>query len=98
MKTILLVTVLCVFAASAQAMNRYNTRNMTCSQVQAALKRDGAAQLQYAAPDNPSIPLYDTFVSATRYCRSSDMSRPAYVTARDTKKCKVRQCVAKSHR
>ncbi len=98
MKTILLFAVVYMFAEYAHAMNRYNTRGMSCTQVQAALKRDGIAQLQYAAPDNPGIPLYDTFVSATRFCRSSDMSKPAYVTARDTKKCKVRQCVAKSHR
>ncbi len=98
MKTLLLAAIICMVTASAVAMNTYNTRGMTCAQVQSALNRDGTAQLHYASPRNPGIPLYDTFVASSRDCRSSNMSKPAYVTARDTRKCQVRQCVRKARR
>lgn len=98
MKTLLVAAIMSMITASAVAMNTYNTRGMTCAQVQSALKRDGVAQLHYASPRNPGTPLYDTFVTSSMDCRSSSISRPTYVTARDTKKCQVRQCVRKSGR
>ncbi|MBW8636696.1 hypothetical protein K1W69_05790 [Hoeflea sp. WL0058] len=98
MKTLLLAAIMSMTTVSAIAMNTYNTRGMTCAQIQSALKRDGIAQLHYASPRNPGVPLYDTFVASSRDCRSSSMSKPAYVTTRDTRKCQVRQCVRKSRR
>ncbi|MCP4998229.1 MAG: hypothetical protein GY933_05580 [Hyphomicrobiales bacterium] len=88
MKTLLLMICAVLVSAPAFAMNQYNINNMTCSQVQSTLKRDGQAQLRYTSPRNVSLTLYDRFVSGGNYCRPMIV----YVPTRDTKKCKVRKC------
>ena len=81
-----------LFATPAFAVKQYNISRMTCAEVQAVLKRDGVAQLRYPAPDNPSLPLYDTYVGSSSYCKRSGVSRPAKVPTRDTRNCQVRKC------
>ena len=75
-------------SAPALAMNQYNTTTMTCSQVQSTLKQEGQAQLRYPSPRNPSLILYDRFVSGGNYCRP----QTAFVPTRDTNKCRVTKC------
>lgn len=98
MRAVLIGLIAAVIASPAFAVKQYNTMSMTCAQVQETLKREGSAQLRYPSSRDPTLPLYDTYVGSSRYCRSSDMTRPAKVPARDTRNCKVSKCYPKSHR
>ena len=91
MKTILLIVCAVLFCLPAFAAKQYNTSAMSCSQVQSALKRDGRAQLRYPSPRDPTLTLYDNYVGDSSNCNSG-VTKPAYVPAKDTRKCKVNQC------
>lgn len=89
---VLLVLAFCLAATMpAFAINQYDTINMTCSQVQAAVQRDGRAQLRYPSPGNRSQTLYDAYVADSSYCNAR-ATKATYVPTRDIVKCKVRQC------
>ncbi len=91
MKTIMLMVSALFFSAPSWAMNQYNTNTMSCSEVQAAVQRDGQVQLRFISPDDPLQTLYDAFVSNSSYCNAR-ATKYTYVPTRDRAKCKVRQC------
>lgn len=91
MRTLVLMVCALLCCAPAWAINQYNTNTMSCSEVQAAVQRDGQAQLRYASPDDPSQTLYDAFVANSSYCNAR-ATKTTTVPARDTGSCRVRQC------
>ena len=88
MRTPILTLCALLVSTPALAVKQYNIGNMSCSEVQAILKRDGIAQLRYPSPRNPSMTLYDRYVSGSQYCRP----KPATVPTTDNKKCRVHEC------
>lgn len=88
MKTVLLLFCAVFVSTPAFAINQYNINNMTCSEVQSILKRDGQANLRYTSPNDPTLTLYDRFVSGNKYCRPKSTGVPT----RDNKKCRVHKC------
>ena len=92
-RAVLAMTMPCALLASgpAAAMNQYNTVTLSCSEVQAAVQRDGQAQLRYPSPDDPSQPLYGAFVANSSYCNAR-ATKTVTVPARDTAQCRVRRC------
>lgn len=88
MKKLVLILTALLISSPAFAVKQYNINNMSCSEVQATLKRDGIAQLRYSSPSNASLTLYDRYVSGSQYCRP----QPATVPTADNKKCRVHKC------
>lgn len=88
MKTLVLVICAVLLSAPAYAVNQYNITNKTCAEVQSILKRDGIAQLRYPSPRNPSLTVYDRYVSGSRYCRP----QPTTVPTANNKSCRVHKC------
>ena len=67
----LLAAALALFAAStAQAIERYNSQAMSCASVQATIRADGAAIMRYASKSNPSLTLFDRYVSGFNLAES----------------------------
>ena len=91
MKTLLLTACAVLFVAPALALDQYNTRTMSCSQVQAAVQRGGQVQLRHPSPDDPSQTLYDAFVANSSFCNAR-ATKIVTVPAADTPRCPVRQC------
>lgn len=85
-----------LLAGEASAIARYQTTSMSCARVQAAVRNDGAAILRYAAPDNPSLELYDRYVRDRSFCSSTQRADIKSVPAADTRNCPVRKCVRAS--
>ncbi|MEX3009537.1 hypothetical protein [Hoeflea sp. TYP-13] len=92
MKIFIILLPAILIAAPAGAAKMYNIDNMTCGQVQSILKREGAAQLRYTSRNNPSLPIYNRYVSGSTHCSSRSIANLATVPTRDNAKCTVRIC------
>jgi hypothetical protein len=92
MKMLLIALAAVTLAAPAHAISRYNSESMTCSSVQATVAREGAAILRYRSARNPSLTLYDRYVSDGRFCSGGETAANAWVPTRDKAECFVRVC------
>ncbi|MFU0506696.1 hypothetical protein [Pseudaminobacter sp. NGMCC 1.201702] len=92
MRPVLLGLCLSVLGVQAQAVSRYNPTRMYCAEVQATIDGEGAVILRYQSRRNPSLPLYDRYVSHAGYCSFNEWAAPAYVPSADTASCPVRKC------
>jgi len=81
-----------VLSAPAHAISRYNSQGMRCGQVQSAVQREGAVILRYRSARNPSLPLYDRYVSGGRFCSVGEVAASASVPTRDDRSCYVLKC------
>lgn len=89
----LLAAALALFAASAaQAIERYNSQAMSCASVQATIRADGAAIMRYASKSNPSLTLFDRYVSNGSFCPSGQEAVPAWIPSKDDATCPVLRC------
>ncbi|MBX3598515.1 MAG: hypothetical protein KF874_13170 [Rhizobiaceae bacterium] len=82
-----------LLAGPAHAISRYQTMSMSCAQVQAALKRDGAAILRWQSKRTPGLPLYGRYVSDQRFCEFGQVIDLDTVPTADNPACTVRQCI-----
>ncbi len=92
MKQIILALCISSVAFPALAIQRYNIQTMTCSAVQNAVNRDGAAILRYRSARNPSLPLYDRYVRNRLFCDYNEYAKREYVPTSDKASCLVYKC------
>lgn len=81
-----------MLAAPAHAISRYNSQGMSCGQVQAAVQREGAVILRYRSTRNPSLMLYDRYVSGGRFCSVGEVAVGSSVPTRNDPSCYVLKC------
>ena len=89
MKAASLALCLALIAGEAYAISRYTTTGMNCAAIQAAVRREGAAILQWRSPRN--LPLYGRYVANRRYCQMEERAEIAHVPAADGS-CPVHRC------
>lgn len=82
-------------ATDANAISRYTTTAMSCNAVKQAVKRDGAALLQWTSPRTGNR-LYDRYVRNRSYCDVNEVAKRDFVPTSDRKSCGVRKCVPRS--
>jgi hypothetical protein len=70
----------------------YVISNMSCANVQAAVKGNGSVVLRWRSRSGAS--LYGRYVSDRRFCRSGEIITFASVPAAD-KSCNVKKCIYK---
>ena len=58
-----------LFATDALAATRYDISNMTCSEVQTLIKREGEAVLAYRSSSILGLPIYDRYVKDRQLLR-----------------------------
>lgn len=85
-----------IFAGSAGAIERYNMADMTCSQIQAALKKQGKAILQSESKRVPGMMLFNTYVGGRHMCPGGQAPTNRRIKVADGS-CLVVQCVTPSH-
>ena len=90
-KTLMLALALTLVGADAQAISRYNTEGMTCSEVQAVLRNEGAAILRYRSK-RTGARLYGRYVYTSHFCDISQYADWRYVPTADVASCPVKQC------
>jgi hypothetical protein len=79
-------------AAPAHAISRYNSQGMSCNAVQAAVQREGEVILRWRSARNPTLPLYDRYVSGGRFCAVGEVAVGSSVPTRDDRSCYVLKC------
>jgi len=90
-KTLMLALALTVVAADAHAISRYNSQGMTCAQVQAKLRDEGAVILRYSSA-RTGVPLYGRYVYSASQCESGQHMEWRSVPTSDNPRCPVREC------
>ena len=90
-KTVMLAVGLTVAAADAHAISRYNPQGMTCAQVQAKLREEGAVILRYNSA-RTGVPLYGRYVYTAHDCQVGQHTEWKHVPTRDDPHCPVREC------
>lgn len=91
-RTVLLAACLSLLSVEAQAISRYNSASMTCSQVKAKVRNEGAVILRWRSRNNPSIQRYGRFVANGGFCDSGLRAERSYVPSSDRKSCPVLEC------
>jgi hypothetical protein len=92
MRNILIGLALVLTTSAAVADPAYTITNMSCAEVQAALRAKGSAILHYRSNRSPGLPLYSRYVSDSRFCDPGETAAYASVPAKDKKDCTVRKC------
>lgn len=93
-RLLLLATSLSLLATNAFAISRYDIRKMTCEEVQAVVRGEGAVILSYGSSSVLGLPIYDRYVNGQNYCASGEIVRTAGVPTLDQDYCPVKKCVA----
>lgn len=95
-KSLLLAAGLSIVAADAFAASRYDITNMTCSEVQAILQKEGEAILRYGSSRLLGLPIYDRYVSGQKFCEVGEVAAQTGVPTSDKKYCVVHKCESSS--
>lgn len=93
MKRALSVVFLVLLPIQAQAIERYTSTSMSCSEVQAAIKSDGAAIMRYQSTRVAGLPLYGRYVRSSQFCDGGQTTERTAIPAADTRSCRVLKCV-----
>ncbi len=90
-RTALLALCLSLLSVEAQAISRYNSTSMTCNQVKAAVRGEGAVILRWRSKNN-GIQRYGRFVANGSFCASGLRAERSSVPSSDRKSCPVLEC------
>jgi hypothetical protein len=90
-KVVLFVTLL-LSAMPAAAISRYTSTAMSCGDVQARIRADGAAIMQYRSTRNPNLPLYGRYVRSAAFCNRDEWAKTVYIPTADRRQCPVYEC------
>lgn len=92
MKAWLFTLGLTLIASNALAIERYTSTRMSCDEVQATIRRDGAAIMRYNSTRVGNLSLYGRYVRSGQFCTAGEAAERVYIPAADTKSCPVREC------
>lgn len=95
-KTIATVLVLAVTTGAANAISRHNSTSLSCDRIQSIIDAEGAAIMRYKSQRNPSLTLFDRYVSNGSFCPTEQYPILATIPAADTNRCIVYRCVDRS--
>lgn len=88
--------VLAMATTTASAISRHNSTSLTCDRIQSIINSEGAAIMRYKSPRNPSLTLFDRYVSNGAFCDTEKYPILATIPAADTNRCLVFRCVDRS--
>ncbi len=91
-KTALIALGLSLVSLDAQAISRYNSTSMSCDEVRARIRHEGAVIMRWRSPRNPSIQRYGRFVAHDGFCPASEIAETTWIPAADTQSCPVYEC------
>lgn len=89
-RTVLLALAVTLLPLQAQAISRYNSTSMTCGQVKATIRSEGAVIMRWRSSRN--IQRYGRYVAHDGYCPSSERAEWSYIPTADRESCPVLEC------
>ena len=90
MKSVLIALCLMLMSLEAHAISRYNSTSMSCGEIKATVRGEGAVILRWRG--NSGIQRYGRFVANSRFCSSGERAETSYVPSADRRSCAVREC------
>lgn len=78
--------------AQAQAISRYNSTSMSCSEARARIAAEGAVIMRWRSRNNPNLPRYDRYVANDNFCPFGQSAVYDHIPTADTGACRVRRC------
>jgi hypothetical protein len=90
-KLIILATMV-LTSLPAHAISRYNSTSMSCEEVKATIRQDGAAIMRYRSTFNPSLELYGRYVRNDLFCQHEERAETVFIPSADRKSCPVYEC------
>ena len=90
MKSVLIALCLLLMSLEAHAISRYNSTSMSCGEIKATVRGEGAVILRWRG--NSGIQRYGRFVAHGGFCESGTRAETSYVPSADRKSCAVREC------
>lgn len=91
-KKFVMAVIVALMPLEASAAVRYMVQDMTCSEVQGSVSRDGVAILYRQAGKN-GVPLYDRYVANQSFCQAGQDTIKESVPTADTQNCRVSKCL-----
>lgn len=91
-KAFLIAMCLSLASFEAQAISRYETASMSCGEVKATLRGEGAAILRWRSRTSPGLVRYGRFVANRSFCESGTRAETVYVPTADRRSCPVLEC------
>ena len=90
MKAVLMALGLVLLSAEAHAISRYNSTSMTCNEIKATIRDEGAVILRWRSKSG--IQRYNRFVYHGGFCSAGERAEITYVPSSDRASCPVRAC------
>ena len=91
MKRFLTMLPLLLLVGHAGAVERHDTKSMTCAQIKSLLQSEGKATLETRSSRVPGLMKYGTYVGGRQHCKMQNTAQRARITASDGT-CVVVQC------
>lgn len=92
MNKLVVAAIVVLLPAEAWAIVRYMVQDMTCQEVQSAVRRDGVAIL-YRKGSASGVPLYDRYVADKSFCQPGQDAISEAIPTADTQSCRVSKCL-----
>jgi hypothetical protein len=88
----MLLPVVLAISVSPASAAVYDITKWNCQRVLQTISSEGMAVLRHRSMRNPSLPLYERYVSGSRFCKPGQVLRFASVPTLDDKHCPVKRC------
>ncbi|MCB1447390.1 MAG: hypothetical protein KDJ87_16750 [Rhizobiaceae bacterium] len=96
MSRLLAVAMAIAAVAPAQAVSRYSSLQLSCGEITAIVRREGAAIFRYPSPRRTGVTLYDRYVRNSSFCATHQALEKVYIPSAGGEQCPVQHCVTRS--
>ena len=94
MSRLLAIAIFLMAAAPAEAVSRYSAMQLSCGEITAIIRREGAAIFRYPSPRRTGFTLYDRYVRHSGYCARHQSLQKVYIPSAGGQQCLVQHCVS----
>jgi hypothetical protein len=91
MKKFLFAMAVSALPFEAEAISRYNSTSMSCAQIQATIRSEGAAIMRWRSPQS-GVQRYNRFVAHGGFCPTAERAERAFIPSADRQSCPVWEC------
>jgi hypothetical protein len=90
-KTVWLALAVTLLPLQAQAISRYNSTSMSCADVRATVRAEGAAIMRWRSARS-GVQRYGRFVAHDGFCASAERAEWSHIPSADRQSCPVYEC------
>ncbi|HHZ08306.1 MAG TPA: hypothetical protein GX405_05955 [Rhizobiales bacterium] len=95
LKTALAVVATLAVTGSAHAVNRYDSRTVTCDKARSLVATQGAVIFRYPSARKPDLILYNRFVQHAGHCAIGEVTAPQSIPTKDANSCMLLRCISR---